>query len=108
MAIRMSHEISHYWFGLLLGAKDWTEEWLSEGFATYMEDSIHAKVLQVMPRKINHQFLKCIFSSVFSRKSYISIPYQYVGLLRNVQDPTLVMVNHLLYLCLTSDHAKTN
>ena len=30
MMIRISHEISHNWFGLLIGAKDWTEEWLTE------------------------------------------------------------------------------
>lgn len=30
MIIRLSHEIAHNWFGLLIGAKDWTEEWLTE------------------------------------------------------------------------------
>ena len=28
--VRISHEISHSWFGLVIGALDWTEEWLSE------------------------------------------------------------------------------
>ena len=27
----------------MIGAQDWTEEWLSEGFATYMEDSIYSE-----------------------------------------------------------------
>jgi aminopeptidase O len=30
MLVRLSHEISHNWFGLVIGAMDWTEEWLSE------------------------------------------------------------------------------
>lgn len=28
---RLCHEIAHAWFGLAIGARDWTEEWLSEG-----------------------------------------------------------------------------
>ncbi|XP_077981271.1 aminopeptidase O-like [Glandiceps talaboti] len=46
MCIRLAHEISHSWFGLIIGARDWTEEWLSEGFATYMEDLIQAEAKQ--------------------------------------------------------------
>lgn len=30
MIIRLAHEISHNYFGLLIGAMDWTEEWLTE------------------------------------------------------------------------------
>lgn len=43
----MCHEIAHSWFGLVIGAKDWTEEWISEGFATYLEDIIWAQAQQV-------------------------------------------------------------
>uniref|UniRef100_A0A8C9R5M3 Aminopeptidase O (putative) n=1 Tax=Scleropages formosus TaxID=113540 RepID=A0A8C9R5M3_SCLFO len=35
---RLCHEVAHAWFGLAIGARDWTEEWISEGFATYLED----------------------------------------------------------------------
>ncbi|KAG7265221.1 hypothetical protein CRUP_017865, partial [Coryphaenoides rupestris] len=35
---RLCHELAHSWFGLAIGALDWTEEWISEGFATYLED----------------------------------------------------------------------
>ncbi|XP_032370952.1 aminopeptidase O isoform X2 [Etheostoma spectabile] len=40
---RICHEIAHSWFGLVIGARDWTEEWISEGFATYLEDIIWAQ-----------------------------------------------------------------
>ncbi|XP_077600432.1 aminopeptidase O-like isoform X1 [Stigmatopora nigra] len=44
---RLCHEIAHAWFGLLIGARDWTEEWISEGFATYLEDIIWAQAQQL-------------------------------------------------------------
>ena len=34
---RLGHEISHSWFGISLGPKNWNEEWMSEGFATFFE-----------------------------------------------------------------------
>ncbi|KAJ8285222.1 hypothetical protein GJAV_G00023730 [Gymnothorax javanicus] len=43
---RLCHEIAHAWFGLAIGARDWTEEWISEGFATYLEDVFWATVKQ--------------------------------------------------------------
>lgn len=44
---RLCHEIAHSWFGLVIGARDWTEEWISEGFATYLEDIIWAQAQKV-------------------------------------------------------------
>ena len=44
MCLRVAHEVTHSWFGLLVGAKDPTEEWLTEGFCSYMEDFLHATV----------------------------------------------------------------
>ncbi|KAM9475664.1 aminopeptidase O isoform 2-T3 [Clarias gariepinus] len=43
---RLCHEIAHSWFGLAIGARDWTEEWISEGFATFLEDVFWAKIQQ--------------------------------------------------------------
>ena len=59
MMPRVAHEISHSWFGLVIGAMDWTEEWLSEGFATFMEDPIHEKAMQIISRR--HPTLKSLF-----------------------------------------------
>ncbi|KAL4236056.1 Aminopeptidase O [Mactra antiquata] len=42
MLIRVAHEISHSWFGLVIGPSDWHEEWLSEGFCTFTESIIHS------------------------------------------------------------------
>ncbi|XP_057900003.1 aminopeptidase O isoform X3 [Melospiza georgiana] len=46
---RLCHEIAHAWFGLAIGARDWTEEWISEGFATFLEDIFWARAQQQLP-----------------------------------------------------------
>ncbi|KAL0979130.1 hypothetical protein UPYG_G00181130 [Umbra pygmaea] len=52
---RLCHELSHAWFGLAIGARDWTEEWLSEGFATYLEDIIWAQAQQLSRSQTEEQ-----------------------------------------------------
>ena len=36
----VAHETAHQWFGDAVTAEDWTELWLSEGFATYFEFAV--------------------------------------------------------------------
>ncbi|KAM8887304.1 aminopeptidase O isoform 2-T9 [Spinachia spinachia] len=53
---RICHEIAHSWFGLVIGARDWTEEWISEGFATYLEDIIWAQAKQLSSQRTADEF----------------------------------------------------
>ncbi|KAM6187671.1 aminopeptidase O isoform 1-T1 [Sarcoramphus papa] len=58
---RLCHEIAHAWFGLAIGARDWTEEWLSEGFATFLEDIFWATAQQLSHDEVKgHQELKAL------------------------------------------------
>ncbi|XP_042644046.1 aminopeptidase O isoform X4 [Tyto alba] len=52
---RLCHEIAHAWFGLAIGARDWTEEWLSEGFATFLEDVFWARAQQLSHDEVKRQ-----------------------------------------------------
>ncbi|XP_048148242.1 aminopeptidase O isoform X3 [Corvus hawaiiensis] len=52
---RLCHEIAHAWFGLAIGARDWTEEWISEGFATFLEDIFWARAQQLSHDEIKGQ-----------------------------------------------------
>ena len=44
--MKISHEISHAWFGIMIGSLDWTEAWISEGFATFAEEVIHDSAIK--------------------------------------------------------------
>ena len=51
--MKISHEVSHAWFGIMIGAVDWTEAWISEGFATFMEEVIHDLALAKLGVKVD-------------------------------------------------------
>ena len=41
----IAHELAHQWFGDFVTCRDWSEGWLNEGFATYMEHVWREKLL---------------------------------------------------------------
>ncbi|HEY1954134.1 MAG TPA: M1 family aminopeptidase [Polyangiaceae bacterium] len=41
----IAHELAHQWFGDYVTCRDWSEGWLNEGFATYMEHVWREKAL---------------------------------------------------------------
>ncbi|XP_053393960.1 aminopeptidase O-like isoform X2 [Mercenaria mercenaria] len=55
MLVRVAHELSHSWFGLAIGPRDWHEEWLSEGFCTYTESVIHGRVTELTEEEFKEE-----------------------------------------------------
>ncbi|KAK1176242.1 aminopeptidase O-like isoform X1 [Acipenser oxyrinchus oxyrinchus] len=53
---RLCHEIAHAWFGLAIGAQDWTEEWISEGFATFFEDVFWTNAQKLPQKEAREQY----------------------------------------------------
>ncbi|OWA50569.1 Puromycin-sensitive aminopeptidase [Hypsibius exemplaris] len=61
VALVVGHELAHMWFGNIVTMEWWTELWLNEGFASFVE---HISVEKQFPEwKIWNQFVDDFFSS---------------------------------------------
>ncbi len=68
----VSHELAHSWFGDLVTCKNWSELWLNEGFATYMEAAYREKHLgkESYEQKIQSELDRFFVDDLFNKKKH--------------------------------------
>lgn len=89
IAIVVSHELAHQWFGNLVTPSWWTDLWLNEGFASYVE---YLGVEAVVPElKLLEQFVVSDLQDVFRIDALesshpISIPVKHPDEIQEIFD----------------------
>jgi len=85
----IAHELAHQWFGDLVTMEWWTDLWLNEGFASYMEDigTYHVQPeLNIVDRFVIHSVQPAMSLDALESSHPISIPVNHPDEINEIFD----------------------